>query len=69
MIQQTTRCENSEVRWIVLRLPWLGNASNRLKKEITAVITRGHAQVRPRVAFTSQHAFNGRTKDALPTSL
>ena len=61
--------DDPDVRWVVLRLPWLGNASNRLKKEITAVITRCYAQVSPRVTFTSQHAFNGRAKDVLPTSL
>ena len=60
--------DNPDVRWFVLRLPWLGNAGNRLKKEITAVITRCYAQVSPRVTFTSQHAFNGSAKDVLPTS-
>ena len=54
--------------WVVLRLPWLGNASNSLRKDINAVVARGFTQVRLRVIFSTKHAFGGRAKDALPTS-
>ena len=54
--------------WVVLILPLLGNASNSLKKDINAVVTRGYAQVRLRVVFSTKHAFGGRAKDALQTS-
>ena len=68
--QENVNVESGDpvAHWVVLRLPWLGNASNSLRKDINAVVTRCFAQVRLRVVFSTKHAFGGRAKDALPTS-
>ena len=53
---------------VFLRLPWLGNVSNRYRKQVTETVMDCYPQVKPQVVFTTRPAFNGRTKDVLPTT-
>ena len=49
-----------------LRLPWIGNKSNGLKKEVLNAIAHGFPKVKARIVFTTERAFSGRRKDVLP---
>ena len=60
--------DSAEPRRVILRLPWLGAVSIGLRRDIVAAITRGFAQVKPLVIFSTTPAFTGRAKDRLPTT-
>ena len=57
-----------ETTRVFLRLPWLGNVSNQYRKQISETMMGCYPQVKPQVVFTTRPAFNGRTKDVLPTT-
>ena len=59
---------SQEVDRVFLRLPWLGKVSYRYQKQFSETVTRSFPQVRPQVLFTTRPAFNGRSKDILPTT-
>lgn len=54
--------------FVTLRLPWIGEISNRYRRRICETINSSFPQVKPRVVFTTTSAFRGRAKDVLPTT-
>ena len=60
--------ENIDDRKIVnIRLPWIGQDSKKFEMKIKRAIKQAYPDVRTVVAFSTQHAFSGIAKDALPT--
>ena len=48
-----------------LRLPWMGQVSNKFRGDILKVISKGYPKVEAKVVFTTARAFSGRGKDVL----
>ena len=54
--------------FVCFRLPWLGNASMSVRREICAAVGRAFPTAQTRVFFNTRRAFPGRGKDVLPTT-
>ena len=67
-ITKASNADDTRSKFVVLRLPWLGQVSNRYRKQVVDVISDSYPQVQPRVVFTTTPNFNGRAKDVLPTT-
>ena len=51
-----------------LRVPWIGNSSTNLKKEIKTAVESGYDSVSTRLVFTSKRMLPVARKDVLPTT-
>ena len=57
---------DSEVKYVSLRLPWIGPASSSFRKEITRTIEEGFLNTSVRVFYSTTRMLSGKAKDALP---
>jgi hypothetical protein len=55
-----------EAQTVVLRLPYIGNASSRFEKRISSTVSRHYDGVKVRTIFNTTTLFNLTTKDAIP---
>ena len=53
---------------VYLKLPWIGNTSDRIGKQISRSIQNTFYSVQPRLVFNSRPIFSCANKDALPTT-
>ena len=52
---------------VYLHIPWIGNISTKLEKQITSAVKRCFFSVEPRVVFTTRQLLPATKKDVLPS--
>ena len=57
---------DEDVKFVSLRLPWIGPVSTGFRVEIELAVTKAYLKTGVRVCFTSTRAFSGKAKDVLP---
>ena len=55
----------SDLHFALMRLPWIGPASNQFQRDIIQSVEKSFLNTSVRLSFSSTHAFSGKAKDVL----